>query len=1021
MRHLTVRPAFLPLALSLCLAGPSLRGQEGKVEANWALAEKFGGQDLRKFVYSTSVTPNWIGKTEKFWYSYRTSSGTRFWLVDAERQVKQPLFDHAALATALSVATKKAQLGLQLELSGLRIDDKGEKLLFTNDGHRFEYELAKGTLVDKGPAPATGPGGSGAAGRSDEGRQDRGERNEQQQEQQQQQQGEQEQRQGQQTEQQGQRGEGASAPAAARRERPDVALTSPDGLAFVVARDHELYFGEGTEETAVAEAAAKPVTEPAAGASAVDEKLADAKAEQVAKVADAKVEQVAKLADAKVELVEKLADAKAEQVAKVADAKVESVEKVEKVADAKGSATTAAAVPAEAGKPAPAVAPKKPRVRFDEATALKLSKDSVEGYTFASSGGSERGQQRGTGQRGEAAGATATAPAAPAPVRARPNATWSKDSKAFFATRRDTRGVQQLSLVNSLAEPRPAVQTYSYSMPGETTVSHSELWLFQRDAKALHRIERKWTHESYQNVHFFGDGHELRFVRRDRLQQNAEFCAVDPVTRVVRVLISESVENATLSQQSSRYLEKRKQVVWWSERSGWGHYYLHDAITGALINPITSGTFRASRLIDIDEEAGVLWFRGNGREPDENLNYDHLYRVNLDGTELVCLDAGDGTHNSVLSLSRRHVVDTYSRVDLEPRSVLRSGRDGQVLLALETTDLTKLTEMGWKMPERFTVKAADGVTDLFGNMWKPFDFDPARRYPLIVNVYPGPQQEGVTHTFSATAGTQQLAQLGFLVIQVGHRGGTPTRDKAYAAFGYGNLRDYGLEDKKTAIEQLANRHPYVDLTRIGLYGHSGGGFMTAAAMMKPPYNRFFKVGVASSGNHDNNIYNADWAERWHGLRQMEQDTATATKEGKEGKADAATTGAAGTASVGIGDKGEQQKGAATATAAATAKPAKNPFEIKVPTNAELAANLEGKLLLVHGEIDNNVHPANTMRLVDALIKANKRFDMLIVPGARHSFGAAQDYFRQRMFEYFAEHLLGDRELGADITRKDASK
>ena len=316
------------------------------------------------------------------------------------------------------------------------------------------------------------------------------------------------------------------------------------------------------------------------------------------------------------------------------------------------------------------------------------------------------------------------------------------------------------------------------------------------------------------------------------------------------------------------------------------------------------------------------------------------------------------------------------------------------------------------------MKAADGVTDLYGNLWKPFDFDASRRYPIIVNVYPGPQQEGVTHTFTATAGPQHLAQLGFVVVQVGHRGGTPDRDKAYGAFGFGNLRDYGLEDKKTALEQLADRHAFLDLSRVGIYGHSGGGFMTAAALLKPPYNRFFKVGVASAGNHDNNIYNANWSERWHGLNAREQ---AAGRAQVGGKADGQTAEAGKQAETAkqaeTGKQAEAGKQAAGQQGGATAPAAASPFEIKVPTNAELAANLEGKLLLVHGEIDNNVHPANTMRLVDALIKANKRFDMLILPGARHSFGAATDYFRQRMFEYFADHLLGDRPAGADITRQ----
>jgi dipeptidyl aminopeptidase/acylaminoacyl peptidase len=259
-------------------------------------------------------------------------------------------------------------------------------------------------------------------------------------------------------------------------------------------------------------------------------------------------------------------------------------------------------------------------------------------------------------------------------------------------------------------------------------------------------------------------------------------------------------------------------------------------------------------------------------------------------------------------------------------------------------------------------------------MWKPFDFDPKRKYPVVVYVYPGPQTESVSNTFSAANRNQDLAQLGFIVLQIGNRGGTPQRDNAYHSYGYYNLRDYGLADKKAGIEELSRRHSFIDVSRVGIHGHSGGGFMTAAALMLPPYNDFFKVGVSSAGNHDNNIYNANWSEQHHGLRVREE-------KDKDGK---------------VTEK----------------------LEIKVPTNAELAANLKGKLLLVHGDIDNNVHPAGTMRLVDALIKANKRFDFMLLPGQRHGFGSMQEYFQQMTYEYFARHLMGDTyDQTADMSRR----
>jgi dipeptidyl aminopeptidase/acylaminoacyl peptidase len=387
-------------------------------------------------------------------------------------------------------------------------------------------------------------------------------------------------------------------------------------------------------------------------------------------------------------------------------------------------------------------------------------------------------------------------------------------------------------------------------------------------------------------------------------------------------------------------------------------------------------------------------------------------------------------------------------------------------MELEQADLSRLMEVGWKMPETFIVKAADGVTDLYGNLWKPFDFNPNKKYPIIAHVYPGPQQEGVTHTFSAINTNQQLAQLGFIVVQVGHRGGAPTRSKAYASYGYFNLRDYGLADKKTAIEQLAARHSYIDIDRVGIYGHSGGGFMSAAALLQKPYNEFFKAAVASAGNHDNNIYNNSWAERYHGLKEvavkkddaktkvsqsgasdgtqqsgevgskqtqedLDRQEEEAEPEDQDKKKDQATkTNTAQTNAVTQDKKSTEKKEDNKGEAKKDQNVKKNEkemvagqemrFEIKVPTNAELAANLKGALLLVHGEADNNVHPANTMRLVDALIKANKRFDMLILPGKRHAFGDYQPYFTQRMWDFFADHLIGDRQTGADILEKPSN-
>ena len=465
---------------------------------------------------------------------------------------------------------------------------------------------------------------------------------------------------------------------------------------------------------------------------------------------------------------------------------------------------------------------------------------------------------------------------------------------------------------------------------------------------------------------------------------------VDLATKQVKPLLREATENAFLERQNVRYVKAGGDFIWWSERTGWGHYYLYD-FNGNLKNPITTGDWRAEAIVELDSVARVLYVRGVGREPtDATPYYSHTYRVNLDGTAFALLDDGNATHTSTFSPSRKWLVDGFSRVDQVPKTVLRDAATGKVVLDLETMDVSKLQEYGFRMPERFVVKAADGVTDIYGNMWKPIDFDSTKKYPIIANVYPGPQTEQVTYTFTATGAQQRLAQLGFIVIQIGNRGGSPQRANAYHSYGYYNLRDYGLADKKAGIEQLAARHRFIDIDKVGIFGHSGGGFMTGAALLQPPYNDFFKVGVSSAGNHDNNVYNLNWSEQHHGLkvtRTPKKTVAAASQDGQNPGQGATQTKSA------ADDDGDLNYDVK--------------YEIKVPANHELAANLKGKLLLVHGDMDNNVHYAGTYRLIEALIKANKRFDFMVMPGKAHGFADMQPYFTRMMMEYFAEHLIGD--------------
>jgi dipeptidyl-peptidase-4 len=636
-------------------------------------------------------------------------------------------------------------------------------------------------------------------------------------------------------------------------------------------------------------------------------------------------------------------------------------------------------------------------VEVAKGDTIKISSDGVKDYSFGARDTTQSQQQQQQQEQIEGQGQGEQSRSRDPRVRA--SVVWSKDSRSFWVQRQDGRKVAELYLLDMLAEPRPRIVTYKYPMPGEENVRLSELFVFNRADGKLVKVTGidKWKDQSILSTHFGKTNDKLRIIRRDRLRQNLELIEVDLPSKAVKVLIAEAVAGATLEgspvglSYGARYVKHGGDFIWWSERTGWGHFYLYDH-DGNLKRPLTEGNWRAEMVVDVDSIKRVAWIRGVGREPKENVYHQHLYRMNLDGGPMTLLDAGDANHAGRLSPSKQYVIDSYSRPDLLPKAVLRDAT-GAAILDLEEFDPTRLKELGWSMPETFVVKAADGVTDIYGNMWKPFDFDPKKKYPIIAHVYPGPQTESVSTTFSANAQQQRLAQLGFIVIQIGNRGGSPSRSNAYQAYSYLNLRDYGLADKKAGIEQLAARHSFIDIDRVGLFGHSGGGFMTAAAMLQPPYNEFFKVGVSSAGNHDNNVYGDYWAEQNHGLREVPVKSTQVLAQGGANRNE--------------NNAESSQKSSTDETAAAAVK-----FEIKVPANHEIAANLKGKLLLVHGDMDNNVHPAGTIRLVNALIKANKRFDLMIMPGKQHGFGDMQEYFNRMMFEYFAEHLLGDYYRGS---------
>ncbi|MEX2270355.1 MAG: DPP IV N-terminal domain-containing protein [Vicinamibacterales bacterium] len=556
---------------------------------------------------------------------------------------------------------------------------------------------------------------------------------------------------------------------------------------------------------------------------------------------------------------------------------------------------------------------------------------------------------------------------------------WSQDSTKFAVSRNDSRKVGDLWVINALANPRPTLETYKYGMPGEANQPQAELAVVDIPSRKLTpgktaafvdqqismvtapvTTRRRAQEQTEPQWAASGSG-TIYFTRTSRDLKRIDIVALDPVTGESKPIIQER-SNTYVELQPLRLIKDGTELIHWSERDGWGHYYLYGA-DGTLKRQITSGEFVCTGIEGFDEKTRTLFFTAAGREAGQDPYYEHLYRVNIDTGDIRPVTSGDASHTVAMNDAATHYVASWSRVNTVPEGALFDATGAKVM-DLEKTDVSALVEAGFRFPEPFKVKADDGITDLYGVMYKPFDFDPAKKYPVILYVYPGPQTESVTKAFSPRSQNVALAQLGFLVVEVGNRGGNPSRSKWYHNFGYGNLRDYGLADKKAAVEQLARRHPFVDANRVGIYGHSGGGFMSTAAMLV--YPDFFKVAVSSAGNHENNIYNRWWSEKHHGVKESED---------KDGKIK---------------------------------------FEYDIARNSQIAKNLKGKLLLIHGDIDNNVHPANTLRLVDALIKANKRFDMLLIPGKRHGFADAGDYVFWVRADYFARHLLGSAADGVDI-------
>ena len=525
------------------------------------------------------------------------------------------------------------------------------------------------------------------------------------------------------------------------------------------------------------------------------------------------------------------------------------------------------------------------------------------------------------------------------------DAYWLPDSRHFYVLRKDNRKVETMTVTNSLMSPRPYVNTYVYELPGDKEVVQYDFFIGDVAEQRMRKIDiHLWPDQEVSVVKASGLKDEIFLLRRKRTRDELDLCAVNLHTGKVRSIIRE-VSKPFINEDlfNVSILQSGKNIIWWSDRSGWGHYYLYNG-DGQLQHAITKGDWTAGKILATDTLKQELYFYGYGKEKDRNPYFSFLYKSDLAGKKQVLLSPENATHEVFMSPDLRYFVDNYSRIDLKLKAVVRDN-EGKMMLEVLNPDLTKLYAYGWKPAEPFTIKAKDGVTDLYGLMWKPFNFDPNKKYPVISQVYPGPFTETVWTSFTLIDryNNTELAQDGFVVVVMGHRGGSPYRNAAYYKYGYGNIRDYALEDDKYGLEQLGKRYAFMDMDRIGIYGHSGGGMMAVAAL--GTYPDFYKVAVSSSGNHDNTIYNRTWGESYQGFEK--------------------------------------------------------PYDL----NQDLATKIKGPLLLVAGESDENVNPAATMRMVNALILANKDFELLMLPGQHHTYQEPyQTYFQRRLRKYFVRYL-----------------
>jgi dipeptidyl-peptidase-4 len=538
---------------------------------------------------------------------------------------------------------------------------------------------------------------------------------------------------------------------------------------------------------------------------------------------------------------------------------------------------------------------------------------------------------------------------------------WSPDSKKIATQQQDERNAGDMYLVETRVG-HPRLQSWKYPLAGDSVVAMIHRVIIDVERGSVIRLQMEPDFHrstlgddiSMTDYNWAPDGSRLALVSTSRDHKKAILRVADATTGAVKTIFTETSATQFESIAGWRVLWSLNEVIWSSERDNWGQLYRYDLITGKLKNQVTRGEGPVTEIVKVDEQGKSIVFGACGREKGQDPYFLHFYKVDLDGGNLVSLTPDDGNHAIQLSPTGRYLVDTYSSPDVPPVVTLRDAR-GKLVMPLEQADISKLVATGWKPPMRITMKGRDGKTDIYGLLFRPTDFDSSKKYPIINNAYPGPTGGSVgSRSFMAARGDcQALAELGFVVVQIDGMG-NPDRSKSFHDTYYGAMgRDNTLPDQVAGMQELARRYHWIDIDRAGMYGHSGGGFITADAMFR--YPDFFKVGVSESGNHDQRVYEDDWGERYQGLLVRDSDGTD---------------------------------------------------NYDAEANQNLAKNLKGHLLLAHGMVDDNVPPYNTLLVVEELIKANKDFDLLIFPGQRHGYGRQSNYMMRRRWDYFVRWLLG---------------